>query len=124
MSSVAGSLGARERERLYREGRCLGAASTAGRLYDLGRYPGLVLSDDPTDVVHGEVFALTDPHRVFQWLDPYESIDAQDVDASEYVRVERPVVLASGLSTVAWVYVYRRDVSDARVIATGRWRVV
>src|SRR5262249_3869026 len=44
--------------RLRREASLIGAASIQGRLYSLGRYPGLVESADAGDIVHGEAYAL------------------------------------------------------------------
>ena len=36
----------------------IGEASCRGKLYLVKHYPGLVLSDDPADIVHGELFRL------------------------------------------------------------------
>ena len=36
----------------------LGEATCRGRLYLVRHYPGLMLSDDSADVVHGELFRL------------------------------------------------------------------
>jgi gamma-glutamylcyclotransferase (GGCT)/AIG2-like uncharacterized protein YtfP len=121
-SDAVGALGKAQRERLVRESRTLGTATLAGaRLYDLGRYPGLVESGAASDVVHGEVVALTNPARTFPWLDAYEGIMAGDPDGSDYARVERNIRLAHGSELSAWVYVYRKDIAHRHAIAGGRW---
>lgn len=120
--SAAGSLGKPQRERLARESRNLGAATMPGaRLYDLGRYPGLVESGAASDIVHGEVVALTNPARTLLWLDAYEGVIAGDPEGSEYARLERAVMLQRGSELSAWVYVLIKDVARHRAIATGRW---
>ena len=65
MSAAKSRLGRGERARLFREGRSLGAAFARGRLYDLGRYPGMTDPHGPRELVHGEVVRLDDPSRVF-----------------------------------------------------------
>ena len=121
MTAATGALGAAQRARLNREAVSLGPATTEGRLFDLGRYPGLVLPGAPGTVVHGEVFALTDRERSLRWLDAYEGIIPGTPGAGEYVRQQRPVDLADGRRLTAFVYVYQRDISQARWLPDGRW---
>jgi gamma-glutamylcyclotransferase (GGCT)/AIG2-like uncharacterized protein YtfP len=123
MSGAVGALGKAQRERLQRESRRLGAATMAeARLYDLGRYPGLVESGEACDVVHGEVVALANPDRTFLWLDAYEDVFPDKPHASDYARLQRAVRLAKGGTEInAWVYVFRKDVARRRAIASGRW---
>jgi gamma-glutamylcyclotransferase (GGCT)/AIG2-like uncharacterized protein YtfP len=122
MQAARGTLGQAQRARLKREARILGPATIAGaRLYDLGRYPGLVETGDPADVVHGEALVLLNPERTFLWLDAYEDIDPRDGAENPYARLQRPIRLARGDVTVAWVYVFLRDVARRRVIPGGKW---
>jgi gamma-glutamylcyclotransferase (GGCT)/AIG2-like uncharacterized protein YtfP len=106
---------------LQREAKSLGPATIQGRLYDFGQYPGLVESDDPGDLVHGEVYALADPSASFRWLDAYEGTETAGRVSGEYERVVRPVEPASGSVLNAWVYLYARDISAARWLPEGRW---
>ena len=110
-----------QRDRLARESTFVGQATLAARLYDLGDYPGILLTDDSADVVHGEVVELTDPAASFTWLDPYESIVAGDEAASEYRRIVVPARLADGRTVQVWTYVYNRDLSRLTPVAGGRW---
>lgn len=126
MSSSTGRMGRAQRQRLARECRQRAAAVMAGRLYDLGRYPGLVDAVDGTDIVHGELVELIDPASSFTWLDRYEDIRTDARGEAEYRREQRTVRLApsvagDGSGLLAWVYVYARDPSQARRIASGRW---
>lgn len=119
-------LGAAERARLAREGRLVGGAMMAGRLYDLGSYPGLVdgnVGCGSAYVVRGELWWLAEPAVTFSWLDRYEGIDAARPEAGEYRRVVRPLVGPALPEDVeaAWVYLYAGDVSAARSIAGGDW---
>ncbi len=43
---------------LSRSADFLGAAQCRGRLYLIKHYPGLVLSDDPAEIVFGELYRL------------------------------------------------------------------
>jgi gamma-glutamylcyclotransferase (GGCT)/AIG2-like uncharacterized protein YtfP len=117
LSSVCHPMGAR----LSREARLAGPATIEGRLYSLGRYPGLIESPQGQYAVHGEVYALKTPAVTLAWLDAYEGIVPGRPDNSPYERVERPVRLAAGGTLIAWVYLYRRSVQRLPEVLTGRW---
>ncbi len=106
--------------RLGREARLIGEASMEGRLYSLGRYPGLVEVADRESRVHGEVYALNNPAASLAWLDAYERISPDDAH-NDYERCERTVRLTSGEDVTAWVYFYRADVRGMPAIPNGRW---
>ncbi len=86
MTSVTSRLGTAQRIRLLRQSTPLGSATITAKLYDLGRYPGLVLTEDPGMVAHGELFQLTDPAASLRWLDAYEGIVPGDHEHNEYER--------------------------------------
>ncbi len=113
--------GAEERARLKREATLFGPASIRGQLLDLGRFPGLVDSDDGRDLVHGEVYLLEEPAETFLWLDDYEDYFADDLASSLYAREMRPVLLSTQQALEAWVYVYVNSRAAAKRIASGRW---
>ena len=121
MSTAGGTLGRAQRARLAREGRVIGAATMSGRLYDLGRYPGLVTSEAPGDVVHGEVVALENAPRTLAWLDAYEQIVPGKHEHNQYARELRPARLTDRSEVAAWVYVYRHALTGKRLIRDGRW---
>ena len=84
--------------------RLLGHASCAGRVLDLGDYPGLVEVEDPSARVAGELWELAaPPEPTLAVLDDYEAC-AEGL----FERVRRAVSLASeGRELEAWVYLYR-----------------
>jgi gamma-glutamylcyclotransferase (GGCT)/AIG2-like uncharacterized protein YtfP len=108
--------------RLQRNARLLGPATIQGRLYSLGRYPGLVQALDAPGLVHGELFALTMPAVTLRWLDGYEGVLPGKPEESPYERAVRPVQLvASGETVNAWVYLYRKSVRTRPEVKDGRW---
>jgi gamma-glutamylcyclotransferase (GGCT)/AIG2-like uncharacterized protein YtfP len=122
---VYGSLLSRARHpmgtRLRREARLLGEAAIDGRLYSLGRYPGLVEDANSPYPVHGEVYDLKAPVSTLKWLDAYEGIVPGKPERNPYERVERPARLASGETLTAWVYLYRNSVQTRPEVIGGYW---
>ncbi|MDD5460466.1 MAG: gamma-glutamylcyclotransferase [Methylococcales bacterium] len=51
----------------------VGEATCLGKLYKVGRYPGMVLSDNTKDSVHGEVYLLRHADIVLPLLDKYKN---------------------------------------------------
>lgn len=99
----------------------LGAARMRGRLYRITHYPGLVDSDDPAEIVHGDLFRLGPrAAEVMAALDLYEDIGPPFEAPYEYRRELREVASADGPVT-AWVYVYNWDVDPNARIESGRF---
>jgi len=121
MTRAQGRLGTDMRALLRLNGTSLGAATTAGRLIDLGDYPGFVEAAGPGDVVHGELLRLEDPDEVLAALDAYEGVSLEPAPDDEYARILVPVQPVSGEQVTAWVYCFRGDLAQARPIAGGRW---
>lgn len=121
MSAASGELGREERRRLANEARNMGPATMHGVLHDLGDYPGFVPDGGPRALVHGELLEIAHTARTFSWLDAYEGVVPGAADGREYERLHLPVQRAVGGGGSAWVYVYRWDVSRARLVASGRW---
>jgi gamma-glutamylcyclotransferase (GGCT)/AIG2-like uncharacterized protein YtfP len=107
--------------RLRREATPVGPGTVRGRLYSLGRYPGLVEADGAGSLVHGELYALKTPAVTLKWLDAYEGIVPGRAEESPYERVVRPVRPISGQTVNAWVYLYRKSVKLHPEIEDGRW---
>jgi len=97
---------------LRRAARYLGSATTRGRLYDLGAYPGLRFAGR-RETVAGDVYRIANA-RVFRVLDRYEA---------RFVRERCSVRLARGAHGSAWVYRYRYPVGRAVHIAGGDYLV-
>jgi gamma-glutamylcyclotransferase (GGCT)/AIG2-like uncharacterized protein YtfP len=99
----------------------LGPATCKGRLYLVRHYPGLVLSDDPTDIVHGELFRLREPDAMLREFDMYEACGEGFAEPTEYVRQMLSVTLGDGAASEAWTYLYNWSVAALPLIATGRF---
>src|ERR1700709_1193524 len=99
----------------------IGEARCQGRLYLVKHYPGLVLSDDPADVVFGELFRLRRPSELLREFDMYEACGEGFAEPTEYIRRMLPVTLADGTAGEAWTYIYNWPVTDLPPIASGRF---
>lgn len=100
---------------LRRMARYVGPATTPGRLYDLGPYPGMRAARGRGELVVGDVYRITRPH-VLRVLDRYE---AGGVPTKARFMRRRCVVKLKRCARKAWVYGYRRSVVSARRIASG-----
>jgi gamma-glutamylcyclotransferase (GGCT)/AIG2-like uncharacterized protein YtfP len=77
-----------------------------GKLYQIDYYPGAVPSDDPDDVVQGEVYLLHQADIVLPLLDRYEECGPDFPEPNEYNRQKQSVLLKDGRTVTAWVYIY------------------
>lgn len=96
----------------------LGAASTEGRLYNLGDYPGMLPGRGK---VHGEVYQLD--ARTLDRLDGIEDYYPDCPESSLYLR--RPVrvaLLLDGCSLEADTYLYNAPIPESQRIAHGDYR--
>lgn len=93
-----------------------GPCTIAGRLHDIGEYPGLVAGEGR---VRGELFELREGTEVLKALDRYEQYDPFHRADSLYVR--RCVRLLEP-AVDAWVYFYAREVNDEPIVPGGDWR--
>jgi gamma-glutamylcyclotransferase (GGCT)/AIG2-like uncharacterized protein YtfP len=99
----------------------VGQANCRGRLYLVKHYPGLVLSDDPADIVFGEVYRLRAREALLRELDMYEACGEGFQEPTEYIRKMLRVTLADGAACEAWTYVYNWPVTALPRIASGRF---
>jgi gamma-glutamylcyclotransferase (GGCT)/AIG2-like uncharacterized protein YtfP len=106
--------------RLASEAEYLGHGSVAGRLYDMGKWPGLVASRWQDDRVHGEVWRMHQPEASLPWLDEYEGIKP-NVKNPEYARIVASAKLTGGSAAPVWLYTYLWPLSTGRLLPEGRW---
>jgi gamma-glutamylcyclotransferase (GGCT)/AIG2-like uncharacterized protein YtfP len=99
----------------------LGEATCRGRLYLVKHYPGLLLSDAASDLVHGELFRLRTADELLREFDMYEACGEGFPEPTEYLRKLVEVRRADGATEQAWTYVYNWPVTDLPVIASGRF---
>jgi gamma-glutamylcyclotransferase (GGCT)/AIG2-like uncharacterized protein YtfP len=105
---------------LSRSADFIGEAACRGRLYLAKHYPGLVRSDDPAEIVFGELYRLRSPDELLREFDIYEACGEGFKPPTEYVRQMLFVTLADG-PTAAWTYVYNWPVTGLPLIASGRF---
>ncbi len=88
------------------------AASVSGVLFDLGEYPGIILSPECT--VYGEFIAFKCLEAILNRLDEEEG--------PEYRRELLSVNLLDGRKRSAWAYLLASAPKHARLIPSGDWR--
>lgn len=104
---------------LARYGQFVGDASCQGKLYMVDYYPGLVPSDNPRDVVYGEVYKLSCPDIVLSRLDDYEECSPKCSKPTEFVRRKENVQTKCDEVITAWVYIYDRPTDGLQLIKSG-----
>jgi gamma-glutamylcyclotransferase (GGCT)/AIG2-like uncharacterized protein YtfP len=97
------------------------ACCRGGRLYRVKHYPGLVLSDDASDVAFGEVYRLRAREELLREFDMYEACGEGFAEPTEYVRKMIAITLEDGTASEAWTYVYNREVAGLPRIVSGRF---
>jgi gamma-glutamylcyclotransferase (GGCT)/AIG2-like uncharacterized protein YtfP len=104
--------------RLLRAGsRHVGVARVRGRLYDLGRYPGLKPARRTGDWVIGDLYELRAPRALLRMLDRYEA-GARGLERPRFVRVRAPAKIGRRMGS-AWLYTYRLAIRPDRLIRGG-----
>src|SRR3979411_2472280 len=91
---------------LSRSADFVGEARCRGRLYLIKHYPGLVLSDDPTDMVFGELYRLRQPEALLREFDMYEACGEGFSEPTEYVRRMLSVIRDGQTAGKDWTYIY------------------
>ena len=99
----------------------LGEASCQGRLYQVKHYPGLVLSDQASDIVLGELYRLRAVDDLLREFDMYEACGEGFPEPTQYVRRMLAVMLADGTTREAWTYIYNWPVAELARIESGRF---
>jgi gamma-glutamylcyclotransferase (GGCT)/AIG2-like uncharacterized protein YtfP len=106
---------------LSRSADYLGPVTCRGRLYLIKHYPGLVLSNDPTDIVFGELYRLRDRDALLGEFDMYEACGEGFPEPTEYLRKMLQVAQEDGTASEAWTYVYNWPVTGLPHIASGKF---
>ena len=112
---------------LRHHARFEGEGSVQAQLFNLGDYPGLVHSANPSDRVLGEVYRLEPSHlsETLEQMDGYEGIGPSYPVPPEYRREVVAVQLAEGSVADAWVYVFNGEPLGCPPIPSGdymEWR--
>jgi|SRR5262249_10848525 len=101
--------------------KCIGEGFVRGRLYDLGHFPGAVLSGRPTDKVIGKIFELPEDRALLNKLDAYEGFEPGRPRQSLFVRKRTSILRPKQSPLTGWVYEYNGDVKSFPIIKNGRY---
>ena len=99
--------------------RPVSSGSMPGRLYDMGLYPAAIYDEAARGRVSGQVFELENDDAVLRELDEYEGYAPGLAVSSLFVRLQRPITLPDGTAVNCWVYLYNRNLGEARPIPGG-----
>ncbi len=102
---------------LHENSSFYGKGKVSGRLYDIGKYPGLVLQ--PGDqFVYGNVYLMTDPKTTLKLLDDYEGFGEDCTQPNEFLRALTAIDCNDDL-LACWVYLYNLSVDKFELITSG-----
>lgn len=109
--------------KLRREATFIGKAFARGLLFDLGDYPGMVLSHSKSGIVYGEVFFLDDNLKLLKILDAYEGIGKSTyAKQDEYRRDVITVTLVTSLNKFdAFAYIYNLSHEGKKHVVSGNY---
>jgi len=107
------------RHLLNHETESLGMATVNGRLYNIGSYPGLILSNNPEEIVMGELYTIKNRRVVLSTFDQYEGCCEPFPKPWEYQRTTAEVTTDGGDKVRSWLYTYQWDVNEKMRIPSG-----
>jgi gamma-glutamylaminecyclotransferase len=97
------------------EGVYLGVGiRSCAQIYDTGGFPALVETNDPDDVVVGEIYQVSD-HRPLDMLEGYNP----STDDGMYLRRVREIVNESGDPELVELYVWNYGINQMPLIESG-----
>lgn len=106
-------------EILLRYAELTGTGYINGKLYELGHYPGLVLSNNVQKIVWGEIYKIHDDEALFRYLDDYEGCASNSRKPHEYRRDMATIHDTPEHSLLAWVYLYKQPVNHLQLVPHG-----
>ena len=98
-----------------------GMARLAGRLVNLGKYPGLLPATQSTERVRGELYELPDDPKILEELDRFEGCHPDDEEPHEYCRIVCTATDEDGVRVWCWTYLYQWSAERRALIASGDW---
>jgi gamma-glutamylcyclotransferase (GGCT)/AIG2-like uncharacterized protein YtfP len=96
-------------------------AQVPGRLFHLGRYPGLCSAENGDQWVQGDVVFLDKPSKRLKELDYYEDFPGYGRRNSEYLRCLQMAQIGES-DIMVWLYKLLDSPADAVLIESGDWR--
>jgi gamma-glutamylcyclotransferase (GGCT)/AIG2-like uncharacterized protein YtfP len=96
-----------------------GKGKFKGKLYDIGEYPGAILTGDAEDHVHGHIVLLNDT-SVLKNLDRYEGYGPKELKPNLFIRKRIAIETETGLIE-CWVYFYNLPIDGLHQITSGEY---
>jgi gamma-glutamylcyclotransferase (GGCT)/AIG2-like uncharacterized protein YtfP len=96
-------------------------ARLRGRLFELGNFPGMILSESPDQWVSGELFQLREMGKILARLDATEDFEGYGSAGSLYRRAIMRVTVYGAQHYLAWIYLLEHEPRGS-VIPSGKWR--
>jgi len=98
----------------------VGEAKVKGKLFDLGKYPAAIPTEEDAFIV-GELYLIKNEPE-FSWvigqLDDYEGVNVEKGESQLYRR-ETVDIFHNDMNVKAWIYWYNGDVSTGLQISSG-----
>lgn len=104
---------------LKNNSRLYSAGKLKGKLYDIGQYPGAILSKS-NEYVYGSILQLNNLTKVLPLIDAYERYGDNQPQPNEFIRVSVEVETGAG-PVACWVYLYNLPVTGLTLIESGRY---
>ena len=91
-----------------------------GKLYNIGEYPGAILSAKDKGYIYGSILELEHPKDVFPVIDNYEGYGKNQSRPNEFIRLVVQVE-TSAVFVNCWIYVYNLPIAGLKLIESGRY---
>ena len=106
---------------LRNNSKLVGEGWIAGRLFDIGSYPGLIYHPQSAQQVRGEIYKMYLPEQLLPLLDHYEMIDPNHPNENEY---RRDLVTVKSQHEVlnCWTYIFQLSPAPFPEISSGDYR--
>ncbi|MFA6247900.1 MAG: gamma-glutamylcyclotransferase family protein [Mucilaginibacter sp.] len=91
-----------------------------GLLYDIGEYPGAIVTDNTDGYIYGSIFKLHHTEENLRVIDDYEGYGPEQDLPNLYIRSVAPIETDSG-AVDAWIYLYNLPTNGLPQIASGNY---
>lgn len=105
---------------LHSNAQLIGTGNFKGLLYDVGEYPGAVVSGSGA-IVKGNIYKLANAEKALQILDDYEGFGPNQQQPNLFIRESLPIETDKG-QVSCWVYLYNISVVNLPLIPSGNYQ--
>lgn len=95
-----------------------GKGKAKGCIYDIGEYPGAVISHKSEQYIYGSIFLMDAPETILKTIDDYEGIGYLYSQPQEYTREEVEIDTPAGKLN-CWIYLYNLPIDAYPLIEPG-----